>query len=595
MTDPISAISFAAEMFSMALDAYKLFRKALAFPDSAEKLVLRLKVEYVRLQLWGRNSGLDRGQLPLQFRPFEDLILDVLKRLSMLFQDSTNLRKKYGLLPVDELPDSIPNDTGPSKTQRSASFMRIKQAWKGVAKLERDGSPALKAATQPEKGTIQANKPEVSFQRRLRWAISSQSHFEQLILEIRGFTDSLNSLLRESQQLTLSHDWGRVQLAMLAGVEDTGSLQLVQATTEGYRECEDIFDMATRKAIVMGDSVYNGLSSESMVHKADFDLPSGFRDVSRCLARYKNAVPPSNFVIIEKKRYPAELSAEHRESLRARLKALIHLLNSSNRDRQNLPRCLGYWHEPEDSCWCLVYEVPSSIPDNGIVREVESPNHLNTLLDIIRHNPVIRPPLEHRIQLASDIAGVLSRLFGSQWLHKGIRSDNIVFCGSRIDQDVLSNSPLILGFEYSRQYTELASIDLVDLDLAQSLYRHPEYQGNERDRKKYRIAYDVYSFGLMLAEIALWTPVLAIYQERLKRHREEQSRSFLEPQAMILREEVIKIVERQLAFKIGLGYRDVVLWCLRQTQASMIADQELAAEFYSKVVVPLETISRTFR
>ncbi|KAJ3716400.1 hypothetical protein C8R42DRAFT_678308 [Lentinula raphanica] len=55
MTDPISAISFAAEMFSMALDAYKLFRKALAFPDSAEKLVLRLKVEYVRLQLWGRN------------------------------------------------------------------------------------------------------------------------------------------------------------------------------------------------------------------------------------------------------------------------------------------------------------------------------------------------------------------------------------------------------------------------------------------------------------------------------------------------------------------------------------------------------------
>ncbi|KAJ3823233.1 prion-inhibition and propagation-domain-containing protein [Lentinula raphanica] len=608
MTDPISAISFAAEMFSMALDAYKLFRKALAFPDSAEKLVLRLKVEYVRLQLWGRNSGLDRGQLPLQFRPFEDLILDVLKRLTMLFQDSTNLRKKYGLLPVVELPDSTPNNTGPSKTQRTASFMRIKQAWKGVAKLERDGSPALKAATQPEKSTIQAEKPDVSFQRRLRWAISSQSHFEQLILEIRGFTDSLNSLLRESQQLTLSHDWGRVQLAMLAGVEDAGSLQLVQATTEGYRECEDIFDMATRKAIVVGDSVYNGLSSESvksqvvgsdyaiqMVHKADFDLPSGFRDVSRCLARYKNAVPPSNFVIIEKKRYPAELSAEHRESLRARLKALLHLLNSSDRDRQSLPRCMGYWHEPEDSCWCLVYVIPSSPSINGIARSVDSPYHLLTLLDIIRHNPVIRPPLEHRIQLASDIAGVLSRLFGSQWLHKSIRSDNIVFCGSRIDQDVLSNSPLILGFEYSRQYTELASIDLVDLDLAQSLYRHPEYQGNERDRKKYRIAYDVYSFGLMLAEIALWTPVLAIYQERLKRHREEQSRSFLEPQAMILREEVIKIVERQLAFKIGLGYRDVVLWCLRQTQASMITDKELAAEFYSKVVVPLETISRTFR
>ncbi|KAJ3722719.1 prion-inhibition and propagation-domain-containing protein [Lentinula guzmanii] len=608
MTDPISTISFAAEMFSMAMDAYKLFRKALAFPESAEKLVLRLKVEYVRLQLWGRNSGLDRGYLPAQFKPFEDVILDLLKRLTMLFQDSAKLRERYGLLPTDE----IPKDLGSSRTQRSASFIRIKEAWKGIAKLDRDASgavisPALSRTRDAGQSTGQKDK-SASIKRRLQWAISSQSQFEELILEIRGFTDSLNNLLRESQQLALSHDWGKVQIDMLARVEDTGGLRLVQAATKGYQECEDIFDMATRKAIVVADTPQSGTSLElvnlgqvvgsdysiPMVRKSDFDLPTGFRAVARCLARYKSPEHPSCLVIIEKKCYPAELSAEYRESLRVRLKALIHLLNSSERDRQNLPSCLGYWHDPEDSCWCLVYNIPSSPPDKGVVRQLESSLQLRTLLDVIR-DPVVRPALEHRIRLASVIAGVLSRLFGSQWLHKSIRSDNIVFLGSKSRQHILTVAPIIVGFEYSRQYTELASIDLVDLDLTQSLYRHPEYQGNERDRKKYRMAYDVYSFGLMLAEIALWTPVLAIYQERLKRRPTEQSPAFLEPQAMNLREEMVKIVERQLAFKIGSEYRDVVLWCLRQTEASMTADKELAAEFYSKVVIPLETISHTFR
>ncbi|KAJ3848943.1 prion-inhibition and propagation-domain-containing protein [Lentinula lateritia] len=597
MADPISAISFAAQMFSMAMDAYKIFRKALAFPDSAEKLVLRLKVEYVRLQLWGRNSGLDRGYLPLQFKPFEDVVLDLLERLTMLFQDSAKLREKYGLMLVDEL-DEIPKNFGTSEAQRTASFFRIKEAWRGIAKLDRVRSGTLLSPSSSKtrhtgKSTGREDSSMIS---RLRWAISSQSQFEALILEIRGFTDSLNNLLKESQQLTLLRDWDRVQLDMLSRVEDIGSLRLVQDVTEGYHECEGIFDMATRKAIIdFADSiqVVNSSRSIAVMQKADFDLPDNFPDVARCLARYRNSEHPSSLVLIEKKRYPAELSAEHRELLRVRIKALIHLLNCSRQDRQSLPLCLGYWHDLEDSCWCLVYNTPLPLPGDGTVRQIQSSIQLRTLLHFIR-DPAVRPPLEHRIQLASSIAGVLSRLFGSQWLHKSIRSDNIVFIRSGDRQYLFTDPPLIFGFEYSRRYTE-ASIDLINMDLAQSIYRHPEYQGNQRDRKKYRMAYDVYSFGLMLAEIALWTPLLTIYQERLKRRPTEQSPAFLEPQAMYLREEMVKIAERQLAFKIGSGYRDVVLWCLKQSQGFMTADNELAAKFYSEVVIPLETISQTFR
>ncbi|GAV99568.1 n-carbamoylsarcosine amidase [Lentinula edodes] len=91
---------FAAQMFSMAMDAYKIFRKALAFPDSAEKLVLRLK-------------------------------------------DSAKLREKYGLMLVDEL-DKIPENFGTSEAQRTASFFRIKEAWRGIAKLDRGKAQVVK-------------------------------------------------------------------------------------------------------------------------------------------------------------------------------------------------------------------------------------------------------------------------------------------------------------------------------------------------------------------------------------------------------------------------------------------------------------------
>ncbi|KAJ3764472.1 prion-inhibition and propagation-domain-containing protein [Lentinula raphanica] len=209
MTDPMSAISLVTNTFSMALSAYTLFRKAVAFPDSVKKLEVELQVEHTRLRLWGKNfSGLiggDRRAPPssLKFEPSDrDVICGVLKNLSMLFQDTTKLREQFGLI---QMPNDTPKDSAPLKTQG----LSIPKLQSSTTKLRRRGSSVAlpldltvpPAMPHPEQNIMisKTGKPVTCLKRRLQWAISSQSQFELLIKEIRKFMNSLEKLLRASQ------------------------------------------------------------------------------------------------------------------------------------------------------------------------------------------------------------------------------------------------------------------------------------------------------------------------------------------------------------------------------------------------------------
>jgi len=67
----------------------------------------------------------------------------------------------------------------------------------------------------------------------------------------------------------------------------------------------------------------------------------------------------------------------------------------------------------------------------------------------------------------------------------------------------------LIGFNYSRQESEEQTIDKSKLinDSKTFIYRHPAYQGEAA--QGYKIHYDIYSFGLVLVEIALWVPLMS--------------------------------------------------------------------------------------
>jgi hypothetical protein len=82
---------------------------------------------------------------------------------------------------------------------------------------------------------------------------------------------------------------------------------------------------------------------------------------------------------------------------------------------------------------------------------IPSPVTIRTLADLIpaRFKRTAVPSLEHRYRLAQALAIALFRLHLTGWLHKGIRSSNVVFLANPDDKDKsdLVRSPWLLGFD----------------------------------------------------------------------------------------------------------------------------------------------------
>ncbi|KAK7438184.1 hypothetical protein VKT23_018117 [Stygiomarasmius scandens] len=606
-----AAIGVAANAFDFAMKVYTIFQAAIDFPETSDKLVLQLDIERARLQMWGEASGASQGALCSELSLFQGIVDGILQRLANLLQDSSRLMEEFGLVEATDAGETM-------ESRRSVSFSRVKD-------LLRERS-----SKNPEADRI----PTI---RRIRWAISSKSKFESLVNTIRGFTTNLWELLTESQQATISHRLHRVKIQAVAVCDDASGLKMLQEVSENDCNSQDMFSMALRKSILVSESgqeastVESGVSIQKLL-KQDFILPEDFAQAtySRCIALYKPrfAAEESRYVLIEKKRYDSNISSEDRVHLHHRLHRLIMLLNASSTDgiRAALPRCMGYWSEHEQNCWYLVYQEPflphsilPPLPNIGQGPISITMGQPRSLLSLLQSS--IKPSLECRLALAGTLAKVLSQLYGSEWLHKSIRSDNIVFPHAppngpsnkpaKDSKGSLSNSnfdlsdPLITGFEYSRQYTESVSIDYVSEDLAEAIYRHPDYQGDASNKAGYRMAYDVFSFGLVLAEIAWWVPMEKIYGETMRKQpsgtesggnrgvtpsergwewNARKSREFMQ--------EVLKRVKKELAFRVGTTYQEAVMWCLRRGGYLEVDDGELAGEFYDNVVVPLERISK---
>lgn len=152
--------------------------------------------------------------------------------------------------------------------------------------------------------------------------------------------------------------------------------------------------------------------------------------------------------------------------------------------------CLGYIHQPENYRFGFVFEalledyVPSSLLDW-----------------LTPPNP--KPSLTTRIQIARDVATSIWYLHATNWLHKGLRSENVVF------QSFVSTGPYLVGLDYSRPANPYELTGKAAGNLCHDLYRHPSTQFDfPRDGpSEFKKLYDIYSLGVVLYEIGMWKPI----------------------------------------------------------------------------------------
>ena len=226
----------------------------------------------------------------------------------------------------------------------------------------------------------------------------------------------------------------------------------------------------------------------------------------RVEAYYKPPSQGERRVWIEWKYYQPKPSGEPNTKERECVEALAARLKENNPTNQfRVPHCLGYFRDidqmGEDRCrFGLVFEKPPG---------VQPSTQPISLLDLLRDSStrVEIPSLTDRIKLALRIAECIERLHAVNWLHKGLRSSNILFFSNMV-ADIDFGSLYISGFDYTypdrNDKTIKRSLEHAALDL----YRHPAVQGNAGCKMEpasgFKKSYDIYSLGV---EIAYWKPI----------------------------------------------------------------------------------------
>jgi hypothetical protein len=137
----------------------------------------------------------------------------------------------------------------------------------------------------------------------------------------------------------------------------------------------------------------------------------------------------------------------------------------------------------------LLFDIPPHLED---------PRSLRSLLLQYRNQT---HSLSERLQLAKQLAKSVVFLHTFQLVHKNIRPETVI-----VFQDGKSTLgvPFLVGFERFRSVDGL-TYHVGDSAWEKNLYRHPTRQGS-RPEEYYMMQHDIYSLGVLLLEIGLWTP-----------------------------------------------------------------------------------------
>jgi len=196
----------------------------------------------------------------------------------------------------------------------------------------------------------------------------------------------------------------------------------------------------------------------------------------------------------------------------------VLLASPSATDCQSL-LCIGYLPWEDRELYALVYAIPGDAEHDDW--------SLKTLCDLIaaqRHFSLGR-----RFAISRRIAQVVLQLHTAGWLHKSLRSNNIIYIapkGARPDTAKAS------------EFTQLP-----DTELNNDLYRHPEARGARRER--YRKQFDVYALGCILLETGMWQPLTELTTTFLDSNFETSAQAAMEKNTSIEIPALLQVMQHQ--------------------------------------------------
>ncbi|KAI4244009.1 MAG: hypothetical protein L6R40_003220 [Gallowayella cf. fulva] len=488
-------ISLSLTLFRGCIQGFEVIQQAAHAGSEADNFRCKLEIEQYRLIQWAERTGLEEqpsGRLNWT------LIGDILKQMEALLTDTQSLKKRYHLDLVHFDADArLPPETSVSIPPKTG-FGKL------LSKLRPDFPLASSRIIHESNGSI----------KRLKWAVFDRVKATNLINDIVYFNNYLHSLLDTVNQEFVKSAIGSVLRDIISRSNATSELEVIkQLLSSSY--------VSTPAAVASAASLKQirlilglGPSLNSVEEPAQRAPPDGFRlkliklkpeqlqresprsmPAGREVACYK-----SKPVLVEWK----FIDRAHQKELKTRIDQIAVLLAHTSDSYLHSLHCIGFLpmdqshhiYDEDSVCYGLVFEL--MIPATIASPPLPPIRPLSTLFGATR-----KPSLNERGGIALALAETVLQLHTSGWLHKGIRSDNVLYfdIGDSRWEHGSADGPYLAGYEYARPTN--AQTEAMPAIPDNEIYRHPMSQG--LTRANFRRSFDLFALGCVLLEIGLWS------------------------------------------------------------------------------------------
>ncbi|OMP88854.1 hypothetical protein BK809_0005575 [Diplodia seriata] len=546
----VGFLSLAFEAFEGCLEAYKFVYTAQHMGSDGDSVRSKLVWERHRLREWGERTGIQTSSP--QEKLNWTLVVALLNQQKALMTSAEALEKKYKLrVPEEFISVSDAEDEASNESTLGKLLQRLK--------------PDI---TQPSSKTIQSQNGTL---KRLKWAAVGKNQALRIVDEIEEINNRLHSLLDTADQK-------RLQLATEALLRDLVSRSSNSTELESIQQLlypDTSFNDRQIAAAAELKQIMSIVGNNNQDHPLDAAMlvRMGLKLKLLSAKRLKPLPPASRLECcgIELGKYrDTEVLIEWRATdeetwdlMEPQMRALAVLLGKMDGGVFPVLPCLGLISWKELDSFALVYDLSSITKRNTRVE-------LKSLHQIISEQP--QASLSRRFDIALGLAEAVLQFHTAGWLHKGIRSENILFivtAGVSLEHR-LGTTAYLIGFDNARPDTEDGQLltQQPQMDLQADLYRHPSARG--ADRQYFRKSFDLYSLGCVLLELGLWKRLVDVHPdspdlgERIR--RAEQEKKMLPLPSLVKfgydPEEVTR-----LSHTAGQTFADVVSRCLTDEES----------------------------
>lgn len=492
-------------------------------PEDCRYMRTRLQIEYARLLDWCEIAGFienGEGQRLHESLKIDTLVLfDVLTEIRVSMEELADINGKYIEL----------NPEMDAATEKSAIELDLLEEFSHITlSYDKKGGHRKysRGLNSIARGTSMASDIAKN-PKRLQWVAFDKSAFMKLLRRLTELNDHLYELMHGHQARALELATQKSYLEMVqmrASVEELKHL-VIAATLLQEHDSSECSSAPTRRG---NEKALASLAEFKRLNATFNELPSRHPKVHESVTPCSQLTYSQVFydekdastlsldgrIHVEGKLYPGDSKEQcvwiewkayktkysrrlekHvplPENLK-RVKELVSLLKSDKPRQFCAPQCLGFFDDrgdvkdsQHDARFGLVFQKPEKVSLPVSLRQMICKGPKASLTD--------------RVSLAHKISTCVLYLHAVNWLHKGLRSDSVMFS----PDDSSLDTPYITGFEYARPdrdgETTTGGVEVNDYVM---LYVHPSYQGSDA-RGTYRKTFDIYSLGIILLEIAYW-------------------------------------------------------------------------------------------